>query len=176
MKMRRTATLLLVLSLICVAFFSCGGKSEAPKPRAKVVKKVKKKAPAGEEKKAGETGKEEFPGYTATNLRDPFVPFIREKIVPVARKTRALTPLEKFDLGELKLVGILMKGNERVALVEDNQGKGYMVKKGTRIGKNGGVVTRITDETVVVVEEFYDFSGRRVKKEKTLALPKSGGE
>ncbi len=171
----------LIIGAVCVSLLLVGGCSsdENPAPKAaKVVRKVvhKKTVPvkvSPQEKKA-QPG-EEYRGYTASKLRDPFIPFLKTQEGGNKRKA-ALTPLEKFALGELRVVGILKKGKRFIALVEDNVGKGYTVKRGMKIGKNGGVVTKIGKDSISIVEEFEDISGKKVRKEKRLALPDSGGE
>lgn len=174
-------TLLAILLILSLQLYGCSSGKEEPTKRptaARVANEVKKVVePEQEQEQAKEIEKKEefFPGYTAKDMRDPFVSFLKEEVAAVNRR-KALTPLEKFDLGELKLVGVLSKGNETVALVEDNEGKGYTVKRGTRIGRNGGVVGKITVKEVVIIEEFFDISGRKIRKEKKLALPIPGGE
>ncbi len=167
-------SLLLAFAIVVVG---CGRKEEVGKKPAKVVKKVvKKKVKKTKVKSAEARGEVEFQGYTAVTLRDPFVPFIREKVIPLKKRRAALTPLERYDLGELRLVGILVKGKERYGLIEDSEGKGYTVRVGMRIGKNSGTIVKITNDSLIIEEEFLDISGKRVKKEKRLTLPKPGGE
>jgi type IV pilus assembly protein PilP len=88
----------------------------------------------------------------------------------------SLPPLQRFDLGELKFVGVIWGPAFTRALVEDGEGKGYTVTVGTRIGNSGGVVTRITDAEIVVREEFRDYTGGKVQRESSLTLQTSGGK
>lgn len=173
-----TSFFTIVIMAIFLVISGCSQEKREKPKASKVVKKVP--APAKEPQKqeaASETEQVEdtFAGYTATVLRDPFLPFLKEEVVAV-RRGGALTPLEKFDLGELKVVGVLMKRNETVALIEDNEGKGYTVKKGVKIGRNGGVISEITAKDIIVIEEYFDITGRKVTKEKRLMLPQPGGE
>lgn len=175
-KSFRALGVLFILFLLVISGCSSEQK-KAPQPSKAVKKAPVKTAKSEAEKPAVAVGEKEesFPGYTATTLKDPFEPFLKEEVVAVRRKG-ALSPLEKFDLGELTLSGILIKGSEAVALIEDNEGKGYTVKKGVKIGKNGGVITKITKNEVFIIEEYYDLTGRKITKEKMLALPQPGGE
>lgn len=170
----------LIGGVLCVSLLLVGGCSSDENPAsnaAKVVKKVVQKKAIPVKNPPRETMGQtegEYKGYTASKLRDPFVPFLKSG--EGKNRKAALTPLEKFALGELKVVGILKKGKKYVALVEDNVGKGYTVKRGMKIGKNGGVVMDIGKHSISILEEFKDISGNKVRKEKRLALPNSGGE
>ena len=92
--------------------------------------------------------------YDAVGKIDPFEPLIREKPVSVKKKKDKKriprTPLERIDLSQLKLVGIILASSGNRALVEESSGKGYVLKKGTYIGVNSGKVVKIRKEKVVV--------------------------
>ncbi|OQX61222.1 MAG: hypothetical protein B5M56_09670 [Desulfococcus sp. 4484_241] len=87
------------------------------------------------------------------------------------RKRTFLTPLEKIGLSQLRLTGIIMAASGNRAIVEDSTGKGYVIRKGTYIGLNSGVVEKIAEDRVIVVETI---GGRRAVTE--LKLQKSAGE
>ncbi len=65
-------------------------------------------------------------------------------------------PLEQFDIGELSLIGIIWKVDNRRALVRDPSGMSYIVAEGMKIGKNEGLITRIEDNLMVVKETYTD--------------------
>ena len=96
--------------------------------------------------------------YDSTGRRDPFRP-------PRANQTtlagEARTPLQRYDLGQLKLVAVIYDADKPTAVVEDDAGLGYIVKVGTPIGANGGAVKSIEKGTVRVEEESIDFYGDR---------------
>jgi type IV pilus assembly protein PilP len=97
--------------------------------------------------------------YNPVGKPDPFSPFIQltpEKIP----KTAFLTPLQKYDISQLRLVAIITLPEGSVALVEDQQGKGYMLKKGTLIGRHDGKVKAIHKDRVVIEEAYSDASAR----------------
>ncbi len=118
--------------------------------------------------------------YDPTGKIDPFEPLLREK--PVEIKNKKLkkriprTPLERIDLGQLKLVGIILASSGNRALVEEASGKGYVIKKGTYIGTNAGKVVEIQKEIVTVEEEFEDVFGKIKVRQRELKLPKPPGE
>ena len=122
-----------------------------------------------------------IPGaYDAIGKIDPFEPLFKEK--PVSdkknkdKKRIPRTPLERIDLSQLKLVGIIMASSGNRALVEESSGKGYVIKTGTYIGVNSGKVIKIKKEKVVVEEEFEDVFGKTKLRQREIKLPKPPGE
>jgi type IV pilus assembly protein PilP len=118
--------------------------------------------------------------YDALGKIDPFEPLFREKAVSVKKKKNKKrsprTPLERIDLSQLKLVGIILASSGNRALVEEASGKGYVIKKGTYIGVNAGKVVKIKKEKVVVEEEFEDVFGKTKLRQREIKLPKPPGE
>ena len=118
--------------------------------------------------------------YDAKGKIDPFEPLFKEKPVSVEKKKNKKripqTPLERIDLSQLKLVGIIMASSGNRALVEESSGKGYVIKKGTYIGVNSGKVVNIKKEKVVVEEEFEDVFGKTKLHKREIKLPKPPGE
>ncbi len=89
-----------------------------------------------------------------------------EQMTPEAAKT----PLQRFELGQLKLVGVIWEANEPKALIEDSGGLGYIATRGTPIGAKGGVIKAIEAKRVVVEEYQTDFYGKRQVQERELQL------
>jgi len=118
--------------------------------------------------------------YNAIGKIDPFEPLFKEKAVSVKKKKGKKriprTPLERIDLSQLKLVGIILASSGNRALVEESSGKGYVIKKGTYIGVNSGKVVKIKKEKVVVEEEFEDVFGKSKLRQREIKLPKPPGE
>ncbi len=119
--------------------------------------------------------------YDAIGKIDPFEPLFREKPESVKKSKRKKkriprTPLERIDLSQLKLVGIILASSGNRALVEESSGKGYVIKKGTYIGMNSGKVVNIKKEKVVVEEEFEDVFGKTKFRHREIKLPKPPGE
>ncbi len=157
---------------------ACGGgappSSLPPKTKSPAVEK-KKEEPAKEaEKKEPEKKEEPVYAYNPAGKPDPFKPFIQ--LTPVREGSRtALTPLQKYDISQLKLVAIISKPEGNIALVEDATGKGYFLKKGTWIGKNDGKVTKILKDKVIIEEVYQDIFGQTKTNEISLPLHKSEG-
>lgn len=114
----------------------------------------------------GEAGAVELPTYDVAAHRDPFRPPRLSGIVD------ARTPLETYQLGQLKLVGVIVQSSEGYrAMVEDSAGLGYIITTGTPIGSSGGVVRSIEPRRVVIEESTRDFYGEVKPKEVVMELP-----
>ena len=59
-----------------------------------------------------------------------------------------------------------------VAMVEAPTGVGYSIRKGSCLGKNGGVVAAIRSGEVVVAEWALKADGTREKSQTVIRLPK----
>jgi len=125
-------------------------------------------------------------GYSPAGKVDPFLPLFEEKpVVPEGtadaekqkkKRRMPLTPLERVDLSQLKLVGIIQAPSGNKALVEEASGKGYIIKKGTFIGIHAGRVVEIQKDRVVVEEEVENVLGQFLIEKKELKLQKPPGE
>jgi type IV pilus assembly protein PilP len=105
--------------------------------------------------------------YDPAGRRDPFRP-PRASQTNYAGEVRS--PLQRYDLGQLKLVAIIYNANVPRAVVEDDAGLGYIIRVGTPIGVNGGAVKAIEQGRVRVQEEAIDFYGDRQTSEVVMEL------
>ena len=105
--------------------------------------------------------------YDPSRHRDPF----RPPPSVVADKAVARTPLEGYELGQLKLVGIVKDAGTVRAMVEDSAGLGYIVTTGTPIGLGGGVVRSIEQRRVLIQETTTTLYGEKQAKEVVMELP-----
>jgi type IV pilus assembly protein PilP len=110
--------------------------------------------------------------YDPTDKVDPFKSYIKRQIT--LDNTAESSPLERFDLSQLTVMGIIWGVDEPRALVRDPTGKGYIVRTGTPIGKNKGRILRIEDNKVVVKETYLDHLDRATTKEVELELYANG--
>jgi len=123
-----------------------------------------------------------MPLYSPAGKVDPFEPLYKDKpsqseTIKKKRKIREpRTPLERIDISQLQLVGIILAASGNRALVEESSGKGYVIQKGTYIGTNAGKVTAIEKDMVIVEEEYEDVFGKLKVQKKELKLPKPAGE
>ena len=95
-------------------------------------------APAAEPARAVEP--EDDPPYDSAGRRDPFKP---PRAVTATLSGEARTPLQRYEVGQLRLVAIIYEAHEPRAVVEDDDGLGYILKAGTLVGANGGHVRTI---------------------------------
>jgi type IV pilus assembly protein PilP len=180
---RNRITYCFVIIAFLLLVMGCGGETSSPPP-------VKVKAPTAERKKVEpvqaaekvegkEAAKKEEIEYTYNPVGkpDPFKPFIQLGSKEAPRGVH-LTPLQRYDIGQLRLVAIITFPEGNVALVEDALGKGYSLKKGTLIGKNDGKVKRILKDRVIIEEVYQDVVGQTKVNEISLFLhpPEEGGE
>jgi len=108
--------------------------------------------------------------YDPNRHRDPFQP--PPNAAPAAAdKAVARTPLEGYEIGQLKLVGIVKDAGAARAMVEDSAGLGYIVTTGTPIGSGGGVVRSIEQRRVLIQETTTNFYGEKQAKEVVMELP-----
>jgi type IV pilus assembly protein PilP len=109
--------------------------------------------------------------YNPIGKRDPF----RSPDLDLARasavsNTACNEPLCKFDLDQLTLVAVVSGDSNPVAMVQDSQGRGYILHRNTRIGRQGGKVTQILRDSVIVTEYFTAPDGKSNANQLTLAI------
>lgn len=100
--------------------------------------------------------------------RDPFKPFL-QKEEPIRPKGVPETPLLRFDLSQLRLVAIVVGVEGNRAMVEDSEGKGYIIKEGDYVGRRYGQVKKITVDKVIIEETYRDALGRIQKRQVFLS-------
>lgn len=122
--------------------------------------------------------------YNPENKIDPFMPIFREgpkEEVEISQKVERerrvpRTPLERIDLSQLKLVGIIQSPSGNKGLVEEASGKGYIISMGSYMGTNGGRVVEISKDRVIVEEEVDDVLGKLTLQKREFKLQKPFGE
>jgi type IV pilus assembly protein PilP len=121
--------------------------------------------------------------YDSEGKIDPFVPLIKEepvvrpgKMKPKKNKDHIPGPLEKIELSQLNLVGVIRTAKGSQALLEEASGKGYIVNSGTYIGIHGGKIIEIKKDRILVEEEFEDITGKNSVRHRELKLQKTPGE
>lgn len=120
--------------------------------------------------------------YNPEGKLDPFEPLFKKERVSLAvgkkkiKRRKPLTPLERVNLSQLTLVGIIQAPSGNRALVQESSGKGYVVKKGTYIGTNSGKIIQILKDRIIIEEESEDIYGKVSIIKKPLKLQKPPGE
>lgn len=162
-----------------------GGPAQTSSSVAAPVKADAKKAVASESEV--EAPVEVEYAYRAEGRRDPFESLIRgTQVVAAPPKEEGpfvavvdagkFSPLERYDLEELHLVGIIDAGGSYRGLVEVADGKSYFLGSGTRVGRNGGVVSRVLEDRVVITETYRNPLGETRTKDVYLTFTKTGGD
>lgn len=179
----RSLVVFLIAAGFALGVAACG--SEPPAPPSGSAKAPPAKAPAKKQPAAAasEPGPAEAVetvfNYEPEGLRDPFQPFIKletkKKVRPQVFVPK--TPLQRYATEELHLVGIIWGGKGRSrALIEDPEGKGYVVGTGTLVGDRGGKIVRIETQEAVVEERAVDLFGEENVKVVRMTLRKPEDE
>ncbi len=178
----RISGMLLAFALM-LGLVGCGDESETSSSApAKVVRKAPQaaappvpsaKAPEAEEAAASADDAEEVINtYIAEGKRDPFRAFRFKQ--PEKLDTPA-GPLADFDLAQLVVLGVVWNTKNPRALVSDPEGRSFVLRRGSPIGKNNGRVIRIADDVILVQEKFVDFEGTVSTKDVEMRIRKSQG-
>ncbi len=168
--------LMVIFSMILgtgLAFGQTENQDKAVKPPIKSVEKANAKVPDAMQHMV------KGPNVDIASLRDPFASYLAllasrgrqtlaEQQAHLATRTRE--ELENFNLATLKLVATMRMGKERVAMVEDSVGKGYVVRRGNYMGKNNGRIKKITDSSLQLIEQVVNPAGDIVDRQVTLTL------
>ena len=111
--------------------------------------------------------------YDPSGRRDPFTALIKTG-KDGGKEDKDLPPLQRVGLTELSLIGVIWGGFGYTAMVQTPDGKGYTVRRGTRVGPDNGVVTKITQQGIIVTERFTDIYGKSQEREHVKHLHTEG--
>jgi type IV pilus assembly protein PilP len=110
--------------------------------------------------------------YDPTGKPDPFRSFIAEQEEYIEkRKRKPKTYLETLELSQMDLIVTILSDKGNWAMVRDNKGLGHVIRKGTSIGTNEGVVTEIKEGVVVIQERVRDVRGQEVVRDVQKKMP-----
>ena len=156
---------------------------EAPEKRPSVRKKLTKdnriKPVAKKSQNRPSTNDHSINSITINEKKtiDPFENPFEDRsssstIIKNRKKWGPRTPLERLDISQLKLVGIILSAKGNKAMVEDASGQGYVMEKGTYVGRNSGKVVEIMKEKVIIEEKLENAYGKIVIFTRELKLNK----
>jgi len=113
--------------------------------------------------------------YLRENRPDPFMPFISEAVVETEIKeaVEELTGMRRFEPGQLTVVAIVMSDNGPIAMVQDSTGKGYVIRRGTKVGRTGEVVDIVTNKVIIQQESSAQVTTAQ-QKTVEMVLKKEG--
>jgi len=161
---------LIIITSFGAALFGCGESAKAPSTPVAITQKTAQRPVTAGTTTTNETPPPTEYSYEPQGRRDPFAPII----VQAEQKGRGanLSPLERYDLSQFKMTGVVWGGYGYNAMIEGPDGKGYFIKVGTILGPNKGVVKKITQQSMVVEEKYKTFSGETERKEIVIELRK----
>jgi type IV pilus assembly protein PilP len=110
--------------------------------------------------------------YSPVGKRDPFRSYLSELAEQnnAHHPERKLEATEYFEIDQYHLTGLITGISQPKAMVEDPDGHGHVVHIGSRIGKNGGLVSQINVGGILIIEETHDPMGKTVQMPVTLKL------
>ncbi len=147
-----------ILISIVVLFFSGCSKQKKPSKNPNIMYKIKV------ENRKLKLWKEELkkqPYKISKSLKNPFI------IYPLISPASFVAPKVTISI---KLVGILQKGGERIALVEDNNNLGYFVRAGSQIGQVK--IVKVGKNYIVINQKVNIGNGKFKIIKKVLVLHK----
>ncbi|HEY3586417.1 MAG TPA: pilus assembly protein PilP [Myxococcaceae bacterium] len=162
---QRSLTLGVLLAAAMLAA-ACGGSGPPPTP-AQQTKAAVAKPPAAQEGAAPAASYV----YNPIGKRDPFRSPEAEPAAQAGLSSTACTePLCRFDIDQLTLVAVVSGDANPLAMVQDPLGRGYFVRRNSRVGRQGGKVTQIMSDAVVITEYFTTPDGKTTANPVTLAI------
>ncbi len=96
--------------------------------------------------------------YDPEDRRNPFVSFVnpeeRSRIVQPEQPVIVLTPAEKYELSDMRLIGLkwIPGDGKSTALFQTPDNITHSLQKNDRIGKNRGVIYELREDEVVILE------------------------
>jgi type IV pilus assembly protein PilP len=154
------------LGCAAVLVLACGGSTSAPPPTT--AKPAAAKAPTPAVSEAAPAGAYV---YNPVGKRDPFRSPDAEPATQAALASAACNePLCRFDVDQLTLVAVVTGDANPLAMVQDPAGRGYFVRRNTRVGRLGGKVTQIMSDALVITEYFTTPDGKTTANPVTLAI------
>ncbi len=181
MRKRENNQKIILLLIVALVFLSagCKKKEEATPPQpAKIVKHEKKPSPpVQKQQSSAQIVANTSPAMDFSKRKDPFKPYgieVKPQASPVfsSKPGSGLLPIQNYEVGQFRVLGIIVGLKQNNALIVDPAGKAYVVKPGMDIGKNGGQIEKITATTIEVLEKFRNENGKIVKRIVKLTLPK----
>lgn len=151
------------LPLIALLLLAACGEPISPEPAAP----PKPKAPkvTAEADATGPTPEEQVAEayyYNPAGKRDPFQGFLNKSQAAAKQVADDAPPLQRWDVEKFALRGVIWDTNVPRALLVDPDGIGHVVRVGTYVGRNWGKVSSISQDGLVVTEEYETLDGELV--------------
>lgn len=175
-KFLSVGVIYIVLGVLLWSLVGCESTPPPPPPPSKVEKKQPPPPTEKPQEEAVEVEPTPVYQYDPTGRREPFKSLLQAEIEPEVDPVIAplleeeATPLQKFDVKQLQLTGIILGGLGDYARVRAPDGKNYTINVGTLVGRYEGKVISITDNVVLVKETIRYQSGKVEEVETPLYL------
>jgi len=150
----KTFQSMFISGAFALALTGCGEEPPPPAPAT-----PRPPSAASQKDKAAETPVAAPPtyvyNYNPVGKRDPFrspVDEMKPDAPQLGPQVACNEPLCQWDIDQLKLVAVVSGDANPLAMVEDPLGRGHIVRRNTRMGRQGGKVTQILRDEVIVTE------------------------
>lgn len=107
--------------------------------------------------------------YDVINRRDPFLAYSEYVPQDSSSATRPLSPAQRFDLDQLKLVGVMWDIKDPKAMFMDPEAEVLVLGRDEGIGNRNGYIASIREGEVVVVEAIRK-RGETIYKTRVLRI------
>lgn len=172
--MRRSS--LLVASLLGLLWAACGDEpTRKPRPASSSGKTevATAGAPSQQAEPAAEEQPEETWSYSPAGKRDPFRSYFdmyepAESAPPTVVENCG--PVCQWELEQLRVTAIVSGTASPLAMLEDPEGRGHLVRRGSYVGKRQGRVSAIQRDRIVVTELIRNRQGQVIPTQTELFL------
>jgi type IV pilus assembly protein PilP len=112
--------------------------------------------------------------YDFTAKKDPFRSYgvATKAKFSVPQTVENLLPIQKYEVNQFKVLGIVTGLTESRALVLDPSGKSFVIREGSLIGPHNGRVRSLKQNAIEIVELDRDEHGKIRSKGVKLTLPR----
>ena len=160
------------LVLLVMTHFGCSAKEGNAPPR--VVKSPVGTGSFVQRKISSTTAAPPRERTEFTDRKDPFRSYLvaGKAKLPLPSASEHQLPIQKYEVNQFKVLGIIAGLPMNQAMVQDPVGKSYVIKEGAMIGPGNGVVVKIRERSIEVAEQYREESGRIRKRVVKLTLPR----
>lgn len=109
--------------------------------------------------------------YDPRGRKDPFAQPVLDRPVAQGASHGPLLPLQRYEVANLKLIGIIWDVKRPRAMISDPNGKVHIVGPNTKIGVRNGYIAVIREGEIVIVDTMEE-NGRLVSSAQILKLAK----
>ncbi len=170
-RANRKLTALCFLALLALAVFGCGAK-ETAQPTA--MKRPAGSKPPVQGKRSSATSPPPQERLDFTGRKDPFRSYVvvTKAALPLPSLSANQLPIQKYEVNQFKVIGIIAGLEENRAMVQDPGGSSYVIKEGSLIGSRNGRVTKILPRYIEVLEQYREENGKIRNRVVKLTLPR----